>query len=274
LLDDLLGLPGASSMHDRKVAAYLAKHFNVEDERRQLTRAISEARVLLDDPTTITPVDDSPTTIAAQPSAPLAVAPPPTEGARSSASAVGLGFLGGAAVAAVVALALWPHRREVTTPAPVAVPSTAAVEAKAPAAATVAPVEAQPPPVLAAVPEPAAPTAEMPTGSRTERRTVRVAPRRQLAPAVAAAPVAGDLLRDAARLFKAGAFDRAFAAARSAAQAGGGAPAHLIMGKVYFAKSDLPNAESEFRQVVALRPDDAEAARFLDVIRKQAHSGP
>jgi Flp pilus assembly protein TadD len=81
-------------------------------------------------------------------------------------------------------------------------------------------------------------------------------------------------LRDATAQLKAGAFDRAFALANSAAQRGAGAPAHLIMGKVFFAKSDLSRAEAEFRAVAASRPDDPEAAQFLEVIRKESHRAP
>jgi Flp pilus assembly protein TadD len=46
------------------------------------------------------------------------------------------------------------------------------------------------------------------------------------------------------------------------------------MGKVFFAKSDLSRAEAEFRAVAASRPDDPEAAQFLEVIRKESHRAP
>ena len=113
-----------------------------------------------------------------------------------------------------------------------------------------------------------------PAATLREPHSPRVASRRPPTPPAAAAVHANDLLRDATSQFKAGAFDRAFGLARSAAQAGAGAPAHVIMGKIFFAKSDLAGAQAEFQQAAALRPDDPEAARFLEVLRKEGHPGP
>jgi eukaryotic-like serine/threonine-protein kinase len=260
LLDAIALVPGVVPTHDRKIAAFLAKYFDVEEERRQLARDIVEARGLLVEQADVPVIATAP-----------AVAPPIAERSveprrHSFAPAVASGLVLGAAAAALVSWTVWLRAARPLLAAP-----TCAATAP-PSAATVP----QPSPELIPPPErevastalPAGASPSVPGDRRPSRRSSR-----KVAP-LAAEPTAAELLRDASSELKVGAFDRAFALAHEAAQQGAGAPAHLIMGKVFFAKSDLSRAEAEFRTVAALRPDDPEAPRFLDVIRKQASGGP
>jgi serine/threonine-protein kinase len=274
LLDAIVLLPGASQMHDRKVAAFLAKHFEVEEERRQLARDIAEARELLEDESSA-PTPSIPTAAveSSSPEAPALVRvasfPRPVFGKTLS-----WGLALGAGAAAMVSWAVWPAARVVSTALicpPIAVaPPPVAASAPSP----------EPSPSLPLVPEPPKPplvaTSPSATAAGPDKRRLRTAPARKALPPAGSSDGdgAGTLLRDATAQLKAGAFDRAFALANSAAQRGAGAPAHLIMGKVFFAKSDLSRAEAEFRAVAASRPDDPEAAQFLEVIRKESHRAP
>jgi len=271
LLDAMTALPGIPILHDRKVAAFLAKHFNVDEERRHLALAVTEAREQLEEQATT--AASSPALVIVPPSAEPVLLPPEEPPRSRLLGPLSLGVLTGAAAAAAIAWTLWPSPQKMSGTEsvlpPVTSPSTAKpahpneeAHAEAPA------IPPSPSPDKAPLPVPAAPM-------RVEQHPARVASRKPPAPppALAAVP-ANDLLRDAASQFKAGAFDRAFALARAAAQAGAGAPAHLIMGKVFFTKSDLKSAEAEFQKAAALRPDDPEAARFLDVIRKEGHPSP
>lgn len=265
LLDAMATLPRGPLMHDRKISAFLAKHFDVDEERRQLARDIELAGEMLNEPTRVassadlqpvpTPLDAPPahSSLDAVPKRSLAVP-----------LSLGGGLLAGAAAATLVALAAWPVPRHAAA-APVC-PPVATVRADTRAVPQLAPVieQVQPPPAAPAGP------------GRIDRKPFRKAPHR-LAPVPSVSPPSPsgeELLRDAGVQLKAGAFDRAFGLASAAAQAGAGAPAHLIMGKVFFSKSDLTEAEAEFRKVTALRPDDREAASFLEAIRKQAAHGP
>jgi eukaryotic-like serine/threonine-protein kinase len=274
LLDALTALPGVPMLHDRKVAAFLSKYFNVDEERHHLALAVAEARELLEEPPPT--MTSSPALVIAPPSQAPVLPPPEDPPPARTTGRLSLGFLTGAAAAAAIAWALWPSPQRSSglrpLPPPVAppAPSLAASPPTAPAEAT------RQAPGIPRVASPDSPALPAPGAIlRAEAHPPRIASRRPPAtPPHAAAVQANDLLRDAASQFKAGAFDRAFGLARAAAQAGAGAPAHLIMGKVFFAKSDLAGAEAEFQQAAALRPDDPEAARFLEVLRKEGHPRP
>jgi serine/threonine-protein kinase len=265
LLDALVGLPGVAPMYDRKVAAFLSDHFDIEQERRQLARDVAGAQDMLGEPTILAaPPEPTGEVIAAPDAQPMRVEPhTPKRGVP-----LALGVVLGAGAAALVAWSSWPSARQ----PPPQLPICPLVTATTAAAAPIRQEKPLDPPVP--VPEPAPVVAAVPL-ARAERRPAR-GPSRKSAPAAAPVfqPDAGELLRDATAQLKAGAFDRAFELANAAAQAGAGAPAHLIMGKAFFAKSDLPRAETEFRKVAALRPNDAEAASFLEVIRKAGGRGP
>jgi serine/threonine-protein kinase len=267
LLDALAGLPAVAAMYDRKVAAFLAKHFDVEEERRQLARDVAGAQEMLAAPTIVEAAPEAGQG-GATPPAP-AVAPTTVEAhPPKRALPLSIGLILGASAAALVAWSSWPAARPTVPPPPSCPPAIASAAAAAPA-----PEEKRVEPPVPS-PEPA-PLAESAPPARAERRPVRGLSRKPTAvPAPLSQPDAGELLRDATAQLKAGAFDRAFELASAAVQAGAGAPAHLIMGKVFFAKSDLPRAEAEFRKVAALRPNDAEAASFLEVIRKEGGHGP
>jgi eukaryotic-like serine/threonine-protein kinase len=266
-LDAIALVPGVAPTHDRKIAAFLAKYFDVEEERRQLAHDIVEARGLLEEQASM-PSAPSGIVIAAPASPPIPIIERSVEPRRRSfAPAVASGLmLLGAVAAALVSWTIWPH------PAPplLAAPTCPAIPP--PSVATVP----QPSPRLIPPPQQDVPSAPSPDRTATsvpsDRRASRRSSRKVAPPA--AEPAAAELLRDASAQLKVGAYDRALALAHAAAQQGAGAPAHLLMGKVYFAKADLSRAEAEFRAVAALRPDDPEAPRFLDVIRKQARGGP
>jgi serine/threonine-protein kinase len=265
LLDAIALVPGVAPTHDRKIAAFLAKYFDVDQERRQLAHDINEARGLLEGQASVSSAPS--TVVIAPPDSPPIIEPLAEPRRRNSGPALASGLVLGAAAAALVSWTIWPHPAQpllATTPTCPAAPP--------PSFATVpqARPEPIPPPereVASAVP-PDRTSPSVPSDRRAPRRSSR-----RVTPSTAE-PAAAELLRDASAQLKAGEFDRAFALAHAAAQQGAGAPAHLIMGKVFFAKSDLSRAEAEFRTVAALRPDDPEAPRFLDVIRKQARGGP
>jgi serine/threonine protein kinase len=267
LLDALTSLPGIPALHDRKMAAFLSKYFNVDEERRHLALAVTEAREQLEDSARTT---TSPAFAIAPPSE-VPVLPPRVDPpkARSSGPLL-LALLTGAAAATALAWIIWPSARGPSGGQPV-LPPVAAVAPSPPAPAAVV---AEAPPLPSSIPLDIPTPPESAGVGRSESHRPRVASRKPPTSTALAVVAANDLLRDAASQFKAGAFDRAFGLARAAAQAGAGAPAHLIMGKVYFTKSDLKSAEAEFQRAAALRPDDPEAARFLDVIRKAGHPNP
>ena len=263
LLDAIALVPGVAPTHDRKIAVFLAKYFDVEEERRQLAHDIVEARGLLEEQPNVTPAPSG--VVIAPPESPPIIersVEPPRRLAPILASAVVLG----AAAAALVSWTIWPHPARPLLAAPtcpaVPAPSIAVVPQPSPE------LPPSPEPELAVEPAPDRTLPSTPNG----RRASRHASRKVASPV--APPNVAELLRDAAAQLKSGAYDRALALAHAAAQQGAGAPAHLLMGKVYFAKADLPRAEVEFRTVAALRPDDPEAPRFLEVIRKQALGGP
>jgi serine/threonine protein kinase len=264
LLDAIALVPGVAPTHDRKIAAFLAKYFDVEEERRQLAHDIVEGRGLLEER-------------ADAPSAPsgISIAPPVSlpmiersvePQRRAMAPALASGLVLGAAAAALISWITWPHPARPLLAAPTcpAVPAPSVATVRHPSPALIPPQERD----VASAPLPDRTSPSIPRDRPASRRSSR----KVATPA--AEPAAAELLRDASAQLKVGDFDRAFALAQAAAQQGAGAPAHLIMGKVFFAKSDLPRAEAEFRTVAALRPDDPEAPRFLDVIRKQARGGP
>jgi hypothetical protein len=186
---------------------------------------------------------------------------------RSGATplALGIGLLIGAAAATAVVLLARPVR---STPTPRVVQSApAAPTAVPPHVAEVVQPQKEP------FEKPASAPAEMarpPDPPRPDRRAARQAARRGPPTPAVAQPGADELLRDAASSLKAGDFNRAYSLANAAAQAGAGANAYLIIGKVFFAKGDLPRAQAEFRRVTGLRPGDREATSFLEVIAKES----
>ncbi len=108
-------------------------------------------------------------------------------------------------------------------------------------------------------------------------------PRSARRPAPAAAPTEprsrhevapGDLLHEASDRFDDGHTAEALALARRAAAAGGGAPAHALLGYIYMSQGQLADAERELALTVRLNPRDAEAVkRLADVRRARTEQG-
>jgi serine/threonine protein kinase len=287
LLDALISLT-VSRMHDRKVARFLADHFDVASERSDLRRDITDARDQLDEATMIAAPSFFDPIVTRSP-LDLDDAVPASDRSRREERAghLGLGVLMGVAAATLTAWALWPSPL-LPSPSPACPPAVAATTAPvlpgAPAPVTSSPLPARaadnPPEQLpvapAASPSELHPLASAP--SLLDQRPGRKQPRRgsqasQPTPATPS-PNVDELLRSATAELKAGSLDRAFQLANAAVQTGAGAPAHLILGKVFFARSDLARAELEFRKVASLRPGDREATRALEAIRAQAAHGP
>jgi serine/threonine protein kinase len=228
LLDAMTALPGIPILHDRKVAAFLSQHFNVEDERRHLARAVTEARAQLNEESATT-VTSSPALVIPPPSAAPILLPNPEEPPPSrSLGPLSLGLLTGAAAAAAIAWTLWPSPQKPsgteTIPPPVAASATTPLPRADDEALAEAPSIPQSPPRDK-------PPRPVPTVAVRSEPHPRVGSRKPPPPPPAAPTVpANDLLRDAASQFKAGAFDRAFGLARAAAQAGAGAPPPQIIG--------------------------------------------
>ena len=120
LLDALTGLPGVPVLHDRKVAAFLAKYFTVDEERRHLALAVTEAREQLEEPETT--VTSLPALTSAPPSQSPVHQPPEEHRPGRSGGTLALGFLTGAAAAAAIAWTLWPSPQKSSAPQPLPPP--------------------------------------------------------------------------------------------------------------------------------------------------------
>jgi tetratricopeptide (TPR) repeat protein len=76
------------------------------------------------------------------------------------------------------------------------------------------------------------------------------------------------LLRDANRSFTSGDLARAMELARRAVREGAGSEGHVIMGKIFYARNQLAEAEAEFQRALGASPQDAEASRYLGLVRE------
>jgi serine/threonine-protein kinase len=274
LLDALAALERIGPFQDRMLARFLARHFDVDQERRQLDDDIEKARHLLAPPGAQgVPEPIEAPTIATAPSSADTMVPPARPVSRAPMIFV-VGVLCGAAALYAVGPSF---RRE-----PAIVPE-AHVESPNPSSTSpaVPPALPQPEnPPLPAVPE-AAPRPAVPEAAPqpTALGDVATPPRAASAPrhlpraghAPPAPPAlqtdAAALLRDAVRHYKSGDLERAYSLARDAAAGGGGGGAHLVMGKVLFLRDKFLEAEAEFAEAVRLDPSDAEAKRYLQVAR-------
>jgi hypothetical protein len=220
---------------DRALAAFLARHFNVDRERRQLAEDIARASEFLAS-TGERPSAQGSTILAseaARPNARYAVLL--TTAALSIAGGVVLGLRLAPGSAA-------PHHGAAPDPVALVRPS------------------ATPPP--APIRDPL--VAEAPAADHTlvTRHVGRPSDRPSATRDNAA------LLRDAERSFKSGDLSSALVLARRAAREGAGGEAHLIMGKIFYAQDRLAEAEAEFERARKANPGDGEAVRYLDLVRQ------
>jgi serine/threonine-protein kinase len=223
----------------RELAAFLARHFNVERERRELAESIERARGIL---------------AAEQP--PVSATPPgldasPDHRARAPRRGAALIFAGGLALGAVVAGAAFSPRRSPVVPR--TEPSADVPPAQPAPSAVVAASQPRLPPAEVAEPPAADQTAKT---RRVGRSTEHAIPARDNAA----------LLRDADRSFRSGDLSTALDLARRAVRENGGGEAHLIMGKIFYSRNQLPEAEAEFERAQQARQPDA--SRYLDLVRQ------
>jgi hypothetical protein len=220
----------AGFVADRALAAFLARHFNVERERRQLAEDIDRARAFLT--TDAEPATAADSTIVSTIAAPR----------RKRYGPLVLTAVLSVCVGVVVGRGLAPHRTPIpTTPVAEARPSVA------------------PPPAVPAVPVAPPQVADQ---TLTARRAGRD-PERPSATRDSAA-----LLRDADRSFRSGDLSSALVLARRAAREGAGGEAHLIMGRIFYAQDRLAEAEAEFDRARKANPRDPEAVRYLELVRR------
>jgi serine/threonine protein kinase len=258
LLDALSALDGLASVHDRTVVRFLAQHFNVDDERRQLARDVERARALLDEPATEVAPPTTVAPVSALLSSPIPIATPPRTRALPLVM-LAAGALAGASITYAVSTR---HFRRAEPTVAMSPSLSAALQEGAPTRQIVAAADVPPaaPPVEVVPPE-AAPVSA--AKRHPSPRAVRRASGASAAPPVDSAA----LLQEAARSYKTGALDRALELARAAASAGAGAGAHLIIGKVLFLQDKLTAADAEFREAARLNPEDPEAGRYLRVLK-------
>jgi len=227
---------------DQALAAFLARHFNVERERRQLGDDIERARVSATVGAGVEPQVDEPS---------LPAAPPATIRRRSPLVLAAAGLvLGGALAGWVVGRRAAPQRASVPVPAP-----SAPVVAHEPPT----PVSSQPQPPALAPPVAAVSPVDQTLGTRRPGRSTEGSgpPRNNAA-----------LLRDANRSFASGDLTRAMELARRAVRDGAGSGGHIILGKIYYARNQLAEAEAEFQRALGASPQDPEAARYLGLVRE------
>jgi serine/threonine protein kinase len=221
----------------KELASYLERHFNVDRERRQLSADIERAKQA------VAGGGSGSDALAAR----GASAPPPRERRLSVRSFVA-GALAATAVAALaVPLGVRRLQRRIvadhTEPAPRDPPASTS---------TPPPRSAELVPTVAAAPEPD----HTSRTRRAGRSTDHPVPTRNSAA----------LLRDADRSFKSGDFSAALTLARQAVRDGAGGEANLLMGRIFYARNQLAEAEAEF--VRAQQADQPEAGRYLDLVRE------
>ena len=61
--------------------------------------------------------------------------------------------------------------------------------------------------------------------------------------------------------------------ARRAVRGGAGTEAHVLMGKIFYAREQLTEAEDEFARALRARPGDPEATRYLTLVRQDLARG-
>jgi hypothetical protein len=238
----LLALAPPGYVADIELASFVARHFNVERERRELADSIERARAL----TREQALRGASTTTSEAPEVGR-----PTRRVRQSAAAAG------------VALALFASFLAGTRLGPrSAAPSR--VEAVHPTAALAAPAPDTRP--LAAGPDLDVAPTPPPSHALTTRRPGRPEP-----PATTRNSVA--LLRDANRSFRSGDLSGALILARRAAHEGAGGEAHLIMGKILYAQNQLEAALDEFEKAKQATPGSPEAVRYVDMVRQDLGRG-
>jgi serine/threonine protein kinase len=146
------------------------------------------------------------------------------------------------------------------------------------------PVQAPPVPAVVAPPVPL-PEPEGKPAPATESRPPAPAPgvasaavpvRKTAAPQPKVEPERGvvqesadELLARAVDRFEASEIPTALGLARLAASRGAGAQAYVLIGRILAIKHDLPGAETAFEQALHLSPDNFEAARRLERLRRK-----
>lgn len=241
---------------DRALAAFLARHFNVDKERRQMTEDIEKATTLLASDTSSSAFPDQPPLDSGL--VPVRVSP---QGPRRRWSRSLLRAAAGIAVLAVVA-ALLVSRPWARKPPP-SRDSNGPIPQSSPASKTLGPI-AEPATAESAPTTRAMPLADAQPPVHTYRAR---RPGRSTADPVAERDNTA-LLRDAERKFKSGDLVNALDLARRALREGAGGEGHIVMGKILYARNQLSEAEAEFENAVRASPSDAEASRYLDLVRQ------
>jgi hypothetical protein len=218
----------------KDLATYLARHFNVERERRQLAADIERGKEAL-----------------------------AGEVAFPGAAAVGRGarrlplrpIVAGALALAVLALGIPLGMRRLRHP--IVVEHTKSAQPDPPRAITASPAVREPP---SSEPSPGLAGPLAPDHTFRTRRVGRSSDH----------PIStrnsAVLLRDADRSFKNGDLSTALSLARQAARDGAGGDANLLMGRIFYARNQLAEAEAEFER--AQRAGQPEASRYLDLVRE------
>ena len=230
---------------DQVLAAFLARHFNVDRERKELAQDIERARRTAESDVD-RPVQHDVSLDAA--------GPPAKSAARRAAVALaaiclvaggGGGWLG----------ARRGDARQVREPIAILppVPPTA------------------PSPQPQALPSRSSPSA--PVAAAAVEQAVRSRRPKNTGGADLARNGAA-LLRDANRSFASGDLAQAMELARQAVREGAAGGGHLVMGKIFYAKNQLAAAEAEFQKAHGAAPDDPETGRYLELVRADLGKEP
>lgn len=249
----LSALLPANLLPDRALAAFLGRHFNVERERRQLAEDIEKAKAFL-----VSTPDGASDASTILPSTPRVVTVQHAEPAPRAGGLRTVIWIAALASFAVVAIA----------------GSRLAQRSKVPHATETALSPTPASPLSPTIPEPAAllrpeqvaetpPTDHTFQTRRSGRSTDHPVPARDNAA----------LLREANRSFRSGDLSNALGLARRAAREGAGGEAHIIMGKIFYAQNQLPEAEAEFQKALRASPAHPEARRYLDLVRQDIQRG-
>lgn len=248
LQEALAGCVPHGYLASKELATFLARHFNVDRERRGLAEDIEMGRRILAAEQELRP----PTAVSDAAASAVGWSGGHPRLRRRVAPLIGVGLV----LAAVIAGGWRANRRPSVVhhtdsrPLPLAPPP-------GPSPAVVPPSR----PPVSRVAEVSAPDHNFGT-RRTGRSTDHPGPTRNSAA----------LLRDADRSFKSGDLTGAMALARQAAHEGAGGGAHLMMGKIFYARNQLAEAEAEFER--ARQASQPEAARYLDMVREDRGRAP
>jgi tRNA A-37 threonylcarbamoyl transferase component Bud32/tetratricopeptide (TPR) repeat protein len=230
----LIKLIRAGFVADRALVGFLARHFNVDRERRELAEDIEKAQAML-----------APEARTAEGGG-VDVSRKPRV-SRSVVVAVTVALAGAGVIGAYRA-----GRRASSQLIHDSAPATSA-----PAQHASPTVSTEPPLQRERVPEPI-PRVEAIPRPRATSTIERASTRRDT----------GALLRESDRRFKSGDLPAALDLARDAAREGAGVDAQLMMGKVFYAQNKLAEAEAAFERATRLNPRSAEAQRYLDLVRR------